>query len=107
MYKLWATIIKDFRVLLRDKMGVAIMLVMPIVLVVVVTSIQSGMFELVNKNHLMVLVANKDTGQSSQQMIKAIRAIGMFNVTEIDQNEPDISKAMRHADAMLGIIIPP
>ncbi len=27
MYKLWATIVKDFRVMLRDKMGVVIMLV--------------------------------------------------------------------------------
>lgn len=107
MYKLWATIVKDFRVMLRDKMGLAIMLVMPIVLVVVVTSIQSGMFELVNKNRLQVLVSNQDTGKSSRLLIRGIRGIGMFQVTETSKNEKNMADAMRHADAMLGIIIPP
>jgi len=50
MFKLKATIIKDIRILLRDKVGISLMFVMPIILVVVVTSIQNSTFQLVNKN---------------------------------------------------------
>ena len=66
MYKLWATIQKDVRVLLRDKVGILLMFVMPIILVVVVTSIQNSTFELVGKNRLALLICNRDTGKMSK-----------------------------------------
>jgi len=108
MFKLWATIRKDVRVLLRDKVGIALMFVMPIILVVVVTSIQNSTFQLVNKNRLPIIISNQDTGQSSNQLISAIGKIGMFRVTEL-RNNPDekiIADAMHKQDAMLGIVIP-
>ncbi|MDB5009631.1 MAG: transporter permease [Mucilaginibacter sp.] len=106
MFKLWATIRKDIRVLLRDKVGISLMFVMPIILVVVVTSIQNSTFQLVSKNRLPILICNKDTGQSSIQMIKAIGAIGMFKVSQIPKNENKIANAMQNTDAMLSIVIP-
>lgn len=108
MFKLWATIRKDVRVLLRDKVGIALMFVMPIILVVVVTSIQNSTFQLVNKNRLPILIANQDTGQSSKQLLTAIGKIGMFKVTELPKNSSPkaIADAMHAQDAMLGITIP-
>jgi len=106
MYKLWATIKKDTRILLRDRVGIALMFVMPIILVVVVTSIQNSTFQLVGKNRLPILISNKDTGQSSAQMIKAIGNIGMFRVLEMPKNQNNMADAMHNADAMLGIVIP-
>ncbi|MDB5111725.1 MAG: transporter permease, partial [Mucilaginibacter sp.] len=106
MFKLWATIRKDIRVLLRDKVGISLMFVMPIILVVVVTSIQNSTFQLVSKNRLPILICNKDTGQSGIQMIKAISAIGMFKVSQIPKNENKIANAMQNTDAMLSIVIP-
>lgn len=108
MFKLWATIRKDVRVLLRDKVGIALMFVMPIILVVVVTSIQNSTFQLVNKNRLPIVIANKDTGQSSKQLLTAIGKIGMFKVTELpkDSSPKAIADAMHAQDAMLGITIP-
>ena len=50
MFKLWATIIKDIRILTRDKVGIALMFGMPILLVLIVTSIQNSTFQLINKN---------------------------------------------------------
>src|SRR5476651_1396429 len=102
-YKLWATMQKDIRVLLRDRVGIALMFVMPIVLVVVVTSIQNSTFQLVSKNKLHILIANNDTGKSSAQMVKAIGDIGMFKVSLLSKNESDIKNGMEHSDAMLGI----
>ncbi len=108
MFKLWATIRKDVRILLRDKVGIALMFVMPIILVVVVTSIQNSTFQLVNKNRLPIVIANQDTGQSSKQLLTAIGKIGMFKVTELPKNSSPkaIANAMHAQDAMLGITIP-
>src|ERR1700749_1754634 len=98
MFKLWISIKKDIRVLLRDKVGIALMFVMPIILVVVVTSIQNSTFQLVSKNRLQILIDNKDTGANSRQMIKAIGNIGMFKVTEMAKSEAGIADAMHHDD---------
>jgi ABC-2 type transport system permease protein len=108
MFKLKATIIKDFRVLLRDKVGISLMFVMPIILVIVVTSIQNSTFQLVDKNRLLLLVSDRDNGQASSQLIKIIGKIGMFKVSLIPgaQSETGIADAMHNKDAMLGIIIP-
>lgn len=108
MFKLWTTIVKDFRILLRDKVGISLMFVMPIILVVVVTSIQNSTFNLVNKNKLSVLICNTDTGQASVQLIKSINKIGMFKVSLVpdDKTEKQMGDAMHNQDAMLGVIIP-
>jgi ABC-2 type transport system permease protein len=83
MFKLWATIIKDIRVLLRDKVGILLMFIMPVALVIVVTSIQNSTFQLMNKNKLLLLVSNQDTGKLSPQLIQSINNIGMFRVSEL------------------------
>lgn len=109
MFKLRATILKDIRVLWRDKVGISLMFVMPIILVIVVTSIQNSTFQLVNKNKLPLLICNEDTGKISTQLIKDIAKIGMFKVSQVSgvQDEKSMSDAMHDKDAMLGVIIPP
>jgi len=105
MFKLWLSIKKDTRILLRDKVGILLMFIMPIILVVVVTSIQNSTFELVNKNKLPILICNKDTGKASVQLIAAINKIGMFKVTQISK-EKAVADEMHDQDALLGVVIP-
>nr|WP_294795975.1 ABC transporter permease [uncultured Mucilaginibacter sp.] len=107
MFKLWITIKKDVRILLRDRIGIALMFVMPIVLVVVVTSIQNSTFQLVNKNKIPAVVFNLDTGKSGGQLIKDIDKIGLFKViTPKGTGSDSLMRYMDQNDAMLGIIIP-
>jgi len=108
MYKLWVTIKKDFKILLRDRIGILLMFVMPIILVVVVTSIQNSTFQLMTKSKLPLLVCNKDTGQASLQLIGAINRVGLLKVSPLPKNESseDIKKAMKDKDAQLAILIP-
>lgn len=108
MFKLWATIVKDFRVLVRDGIGLSLMFVMPVVLVVVVTDIQNSTFALINKNKMPILICNRDTGESSVQLIEAINKIGMFKVFRLPENQDveSITGAMKQRDALLGIVIP-
>ncbi len=107
MFKLWISIKKDIRVLLRDKVGLALMLGMPIVLVVVVTSIQNSTFQLINKSKIAVAVCNLDTGAVARQLITDIDNIGLFKViSQQSRNSDSLQQYMHDTDAMLGVTIP-
>jgi ABC-type proline/glycine betaine transport system ATPase subunit len=66
MYKLGATILKDVRILTRDKLGLIFMFGMPILLAVVITAYRNSTFELVNDNKVPLLLCNRDTGEASK-----------------------------------------
>ena len=109
MYKLRATIIKDLRVLTRDKVGLTLMFVMPIVLAIVITSVQNGTFKLVNENKVPLLVCNRDSGEASLQLVQAIDHIGMFSIIGVSaaQTDRQLTDRMHAKDALVAIIIPP
>lgn len=109
MFKLWATIVKDVRVLLRDKVGILLMFIMPVMLVIVVTSIQNSTFQLMNKNKLVLLVSNQDTGRLSSQLIQAIDSVGMFRVQQLNRGTDSaaVNTKLHAKEAELAIIIPP
>ncbi|HEV3326220.1 MAG TPA: ABC transporter permease [Puia sp.] len=108
MYKLRATILKDVRVLRRDKIGLIFMFVMPVLLVLIVTSMQSSTFELANKNKVPLLLCNKDTGAASRQFIRAIDTLGLFMVKEIPagQGEAAIRDRLHNKEALLAVVLP-
>lgn len=108
MYKLRATILKDIRILLRDRIGLLLMFAMPLLLVVVITKIQNSTFELVNKNRINLVVANRDTGAIGKEMIAAIQKIGMFNIdtTGGSKTNVQLTERMHGKDALVAIVIP-
>ncbi len=108
MYKLYATIVKDFRVLKRDKVGLTLMFAMPIVLALIITAVQNSTFELVNHNKIQLLLCNKDTGDASRQLVTAIKKTGMFEVIIMPANEPTdaIITRMHAKDALVALVIP-
>ncbi len=108
MFKLRATIIKDLQILTRDRIGLIMMFAMPIILAIVITATQNSTFELVNKNKVPLLLCNKDTGESSKQLIAAIEKVGMFEVKKVmaNQTKKQISDRMHEKDALIAIIIP-
>jgi ABC-2 type transport system permease protein len=108
VYKLRATILKDVRVLSRDKIGLIFMFVMPVLLVLIVTSMQSSTFELANKNKVPLLLCNKDTGAASRRFIRAIDTLGLFMVKEIPagQGEAAIRDRLHNKEALLAVVLP-
>jgi ABC-2 type transport system permease protein len=106
--KLWATIKKDLRVLIRDKVGISLMFGMPIILVIVVTGIQSNTFELLNKNKVPLLIFNMDTGTIGRQFYEAIDKIGMFKLQQVSKQDTDagIKAYMKKNDVLIGMLIP-
>lgn len=108
MFKLWATIIKDTRILARDKLGLLFMFAMPILLAIVITALQNSTFELVNDNKVPLIVCNRDTGEASRQFIGAITKAGLFTLKQVlpDQTNEAIAGRMHSKDALVAIIIP-
>lgn len=108
MYKLRATILKDLRILSRDKVGLLLMFIMPIILAVVITAIQNSTFELVNDNQVPLILDNRDTGEAGRQMVEAINKAGIFEVIAVEQSaaERDMTQLMKSKDAMVALIIP-
>ncbi len=108
MHKLGATILKDARVLGRDRVGLLFIFVMPILLVLIATSIQNSTFELANRNKIALLVCNRDTGAASLEFIRAVDKIGLFKLIEVSGTEPgkSIQTRVQHKEAMLALVIP-
>lgn len=115
MYKLRATISKDVRVLLRDRIGLVFMFGMPILLVLIVTSIQNSTFELVGGSKVTLLICNRDTGAVSRDFIRATDKIGFFRLMPVAARSGSLSGAgaeglirerIRRKDALLGLVIP-
>lgn len=108
MFKLWSTILKDIRILTRDRLGLVFMFVMPIVLAVVITAVQNSTFEMLNTNTVPMLICNRDTGEAGKQMQVAIEKVGMFSLKQVTPNVTDkeISDRMHAKDAVIAIIIP-
>ena len=108
MYKLYATIIKDFRILLRDKVGLSLMFAMPIALALIITAVQNSTFELVNHNKIKLMLCNKDTAEASLQLVAAIEKTGMFEPIILPANEKEetIIARMHAKDALIAVLIP-
>jgi ABC-2 type transport system permease protein len=108
MFKLWSTILKDMRILTRDRLGLIFMFAMPIVLALVITAVQNSTFEMLNTNTVPMLICNRDTGEAGRQMQTAIEKVGMFSLKQVTPNVTDkeISDRMHAKDAVIAIIIP-
>lgn len=108
MHTLTATIIKDLKILVRDRMGLFMMFFMPVLLVMVITSVQNSTFELVNNNKIALLAYNRDKGPEGMRLMEAIEKIGMFKLLPVDTAiiDNEISTRMHAKDALVAVVIP-
>lgn len=104
MYKLWATIRKDARILLRDKVGLILTFGMPLLLVLIVTAIQNSAFEATGTGKLSLVVCNQDTGTVSRDFLSTLSGSGMFQLVEVPG---DVSARVHTKEALAGLVIPP
>ncbi len=108
MQILKATIIKDLKILLRDRVGLFMMFFMPILLVIVITSVQNSTFELVNNNKIALVIFDKDKGPMGARLVEGIRKIGLFNIRNADSTVglSQIPSLMYDSNALVALVIP-
>lgn len=109
MFKLWITILKDLRILTRDRIGLALMFIMPIVLAIVIASVQNSTFELVNENKIPLLLYNEDNQEVSLTLEDALNKVGMFNIHKPGdiKNSAALKSMVNTKSALVAIDIPP
>ena len=108
MHILKATIVKDLKILLRDRLGLIMIFFMPVILVIVITSVQNSTFDLVNNNKINLVILNRDSGSRGKEFLEDIGKMGMFNLRALDSldQENQISVIMHAHDALVGLVIP-
>lgn len=108
MFKLWYTIKKDFRILTRDKVGLTLMFLMPVVLAIIIASVQNSTFELVNENKIPLLIYNEDKKPVSIELEKALEKVGIFKISKSETitDADDIKNHINTKDALVAAIIP-
>src|SRR5437763_11943720 len=84
------------------------MFIMCILLINVITSVQNSTFELVNNNKVSLVVFNKDEGPTGNQLVDALRKIGLFKLQIADSSMSDnnIIPVMYDKDALVAVVIP-
>ena len=108
MFKLWSTIKKDALILLRDKVGLTLMFVMPIILAIVIASVQNSTYELVTDKKIPLLFLNKDTAEAAKVLEQALEKGGMFILKKVSSQESDSALRLRlqSKEALLAIVVP-
>ena len=79
MFKIFHAILKELRLLKRDIVGFAIIFLMPVVLIITITSIQNSVEEGQNNIQLPILLANNDDGELSRNIISDLKGNGNYH----------------------------
>lgn len=110
MFKIFHAILKELRLLKRDIVGFAIIFLMPVVLIITITSIQNSVEEGQNNIQLPILLANNDDGELSSNIISDLKGNGNYQIiTSIDDqklSEEQGRDLIKSGDYKILIVIP-
>ncbi|MCK9616495.1 MAG: ABC transporter permease [Lentimicrobiaceae bacterium] len=110
MQKLLASTGKEFLVLIRDKAGLAILFLMPMIMVLVITLVQDFAFQSIKENQIKLLLLDNDRDSLGIFIANGLKNSEYFVVTEkLNGKTPSddaVHKAVAAGDYQIGIIIP-
>jgi ABC-2 type transport system permease protein len=105
MRKLKAGLLKEFLLLINDKVGLSMMIFLPILLVIIITSIQNSAFNLVNNNQISLLVSNVKKDSLSNLFTEYLEDSKLFNITYSDVTEEELNNIINTSDILFGLHI--
>jgi ABC-2 type transport system permease protein len=106
MGRLNSLIYKDFLLLIRDKAGLCMMFLMPMLLVVIMTYLQDSTFNVLHETRIPLLLLNQDEDSLGLAIENQIEASGIFSVSREAGSEADLVRAVSQGKSMIGIVIP-
>jgi ABC-2 type transport system permease protein len=80
MFKLYSSLRKELLLLINDKVGLALMFLMPLLLVFIITIIQDSAYKMVNENQIPLLVVNHDNGKEGEKLVGLLKKSGLFKI---------------------------
>lgn len=105
MHKLLASTYKEFLLVTRDIGGLAVLFLMPLLLVITITTIQDGTFKTLEALKMPLLVVDNDQGKVSQSIFDSFNASDQFEVVR-NNDENEVQKLVQKGDYQLAIVIP-
>jgi len=101
---------KDYLVIVRDRGGLAMLFLMPLALVLIMTSLQDTTFRAINESGIKLVILNGDQDSLGTAIEQEIIRSNFFNVRHEIDNKPPTEKTIRDAVAtgkfQIGMIIP-
>lgn len=106
MIRLLASIKKELLLLSRDRAGMAMLFLMPIVLVLVMTLLQDSTFKKMDEKQLPVLIVNHDADTFGINIVKGLKSASFFKVSE-DKNlsRDELENQIEQGKYLIGVII--
>lgn len=105
MHKLWASTYKEFLLLTRDLGGLAILFLMPLLLVITITTIQDGTFKIIKETKIPVLWVDHDQGHIAKTIYEGLA--GSSSLELLEKTSEEEAKALVFSGAyQLAIVIP-
>jgi len=106
MNRLFASIKKELLLLSRDRAGMAMLFLMPVVLVMVMTLLQDSTFKKMDEKQLPVLIVNHDADTFGINIVKGLKSANFFKVTEVKSlSNEDLEKQIEQGKYLIGIVI--
>ena len=104
--KLLYSIYKEYKVLTRDRAGLAITFIMPTVLILIITLIQDTTFRSVNEASVPLLIVDRDHDSLSSTLEKALINSNFFVITKKQLTDAQTKAEIGKGSYFIGIIIP-
>jgi len=110
MTKLLATVKKEILLLIRDKVGLSILFIMPMVLIFVMTLVQDSAFKTMNEKGIPVIFVNNDHDSLGILIEEGLRNNDLCNVSDsingVKATAELAQKYVGEGKFLVGIIIP-
>ncbi len=107
MHRLVASIKKEFLVLIRDKAGLAILFIMPMVLVFIMSMIQDAPFRDYQEASIPMILVNEDQDSLGAVIERGLTESDIFEVHTFKNKELTlVEESVANGTHALGIVIP-
>jgi ABC-2 type transport system permease protein len=110
MIKLFSSIKKEILILSRDKAGMAILFLMPMLLIFIITIIQEGTFKTLNNAKISLVLVNNDKDSLGNAIDKGLTGSGYFqvvkNISGKNATPESASRSVADGHHQLAVIVP-
>ena len=106
MRKLWASIQKESWILIRDRAGIAVLFIMPLLMICIMALIQDAPFRDYQEIKIPILLASEDEGNLYQSLVKGMGENGFFEIKRMGSDSNALKMRIQNGEFDIGIYIP-
>ena len=107
--KFKASTIKESLLLIRDRAGIAMLFIMPMMLILIMSLLQKSTLEKLEEQHIPVLVLNYDQDSLGAHIVDGLRQSDFFELSELIEGQkptvPQLQKLVTSGKFRVGVVI--